>query len=118
MSIHEKLIMLIDLSQRENTRASYPIEHIPNAKIPCVSPHPKNVILLACDAFDVLPPISKLTLHKRCTTSSVGTQLWWGKVEETKENTCSVDSKLSIRTLLTSFFFFFSLTYSFCKSLQ
>jgi len=46
----------------ENTRASYPIEYIPNAKIPCVGPHPKNVILLACDAFGVLPPVSKLNL--------------------------------------------------------
>ena len=46
----------------ENTRASYPIEYIPNATIPCVGPHPKNVILLACDAFGVLPPVSKLTL--------------------------------------------------------
>jgi ATP-dependent phosphoenolpyruvate carboxykinase len=46
----------------ENTRAAYPIEYIPNAKLPCVGPHPKNVILLACDAFGVLPPVSKLTL--------------------------------------------------------
>lgn len=46
----------------ENTRASYPIEYIPNAKLPCVGPHPKNVILLACDAFGVLPPVSKLNL--------------------------------------------------------
>nr|CAB3501379.1 unnamed protein product [Digitaria exilis] len=36
--------------------------YIPNAKIPCVGPHPKNVILLACDAFGVLPPVSKLNL--------------------------------------------------------
>jgi ATP-dependent phosphoenolpyruvate carboxykinase len=46
----------------ENTRAAYPIEYIPNAKFPCVGPHPKNVILLACDAFGVLPPVSKLNL--------------------------------------------------------
>lgn len=46
----------------ENTRAAYPIEYIPNAKIPCVGPHPTNVILLACDAFGVLPPVSKLNL--------------------------------------------------------
>jgi hypothetical protein len=46
----------------ENTRAAYPIEYIPNAKIPCVGPHLKNVILLACDAFGVLPPVSKLNL--------------------------------------------------------
>ncbi len=45
----------------ENTRCSYPVEYIPNAKIPCVGPHPKNVILLTCDAFGVLPPVSKLT---------------------------------------------------------
>ncbi|GFY92632.1 phosphoenolpyruvate carboxykinase 1 [Actinidia rufa] len=42
----------------ENTHAAYPIEYIPNAKIPCVGPHPKNVILLACDAFGVLPPVA------------------------------------------------------------
>ncbi|RWR77890.1 Phosphoenolpyruvate carboxykinase [Cinnamomum micranthum f. kanehirae] len=46
----------------ENTQASYAIEYIPNAKIPCVGPHPENVILLACDAFGVLPPVSKLNL--------------------------------------------------------
>lgn len=45
----------------ENTRASYPITYIDNVQIPCVGPHPKNVILLCCDAFGVLPPISKLT---------------------------------------------------------
>ena len=45
----------------QNTRTSYPIEHIPNAKIPCVSGHPKNIIFLTCDAFGVLPPVSKLT---------------------------------------------------------
>ncbi|KAK4261446.1 hypothetical protein QN277_004441 [Acacia crassicarpa] len=51
-----------DKSVTENTRAAYPIEYIPNARLPCVGPHPKNVILLACDAFGVLPPVSKLTL--------------------------------------------------------
>lgn len=45
----------------ENTRACYPIEHIPNCAIPCVGTHPKHVIFLACDAFGVLPPVSKLT---------------------------------------------------------
>lgn len=48
----------------ENTRAAYPIEYIPNVKLPCVGPHPKNVILLACDAFGVLPPVSKLSLSQ------------------------------------------------------
>jgi phosphoenolpyruvate carboxykinase (ATP) len=45
----------------ENTRASYPIEFIPNAKIPCVGGQPKNIILLTCDAFGVLPPVARLT---------------------------------------------------------
>jgi len=50
-----------DASLTENTRCSYPVEFIANAKIPCVGPHPKNIIFLACDAFGVLPPVSKLT---------------------------------------------------------
>jgi len=50
-----------DTSLTQNTRASYPIEFIPNAKIPCVGGHPSNVIMLTCDAFGVLPPVSKLT---------------------------------------------------------
>lgn len=45
----------------ENTRAAYPLEHIDNALIPSVAAHPKNVVFLTCDAFGVLPPISKLT---------------------------------------------------------
>jgi phosphoenolpyruvate carboxykinase (ATP) len=45
----------------KNTRGSYPIEYIDNAKIPCVTGHPNNVIFLTCDAFGVLPPVSKLT---------------------------------------------------------
>ncbi|WP_372366699.1 phosphoenolpyruvate carboxykinase (ATP) [Candidatus Uabimicrobium sp. HlEnr_7] len=45
----------------QNTRASYPIEYIKNAKIPCVGGHPKNIIFLTCDAFGVLPPVSKLS---------------------------------------------------------
>jgi phosphoenolpyruvate carboxykinase (ATP) len=50
-----------DDSLTENTRASYPIEFIPNAKIPCVAGHPSNIILLTCDAFGVLPPVSRLS---------------------------------------------------------
>jgi phosphoenolpyruvate carboxykinase (ATP) len=50
-----------DDSITQNTRASYPIEFIPNAKIPCVGDHPKNIIFLTYDAFGVLPPVSRLT---------------------------------------------------------
>ncbi|XP_007204991.2 phosphoenolpyruvate carboxykinase (ATP) [Prunus persica] len=59
---YTRLVNYADKSVTENTRAAYPIEFIPNALIPCVGPHPKNVILLACDAFGVLPPVSKLNL--------------------------------------------------------
>jgi phosphoenolpyruvate carboxykinase (ATP) len=50
-----------DVSITENTRCCYPIEFIDNAKIPCVGGHPRNIIFLTCDAFGVLPPVSKLT---------------------------------------------------------
>ena len=50
-----------DTTITENTRASYPVEYIPNNKIPCIGGHPKNVVLLTCDAFGVLPPVSKLS---------------------------------------------------------
>jgi phosphoenolpyruvate carboxykinase (ATP) len=50
-----------DVSITQNTRASYPIEYIPNAKIPCMAGHPNNIIFLTYDAFGVLPPVSKLT---------------------------------------------------------
>ncbi|KAF1861569.1 hypothetical protein Lal_00025939 [Lupinus albus] len=59
---HTRQVDYTDKSVTENTRAAYPIEYIPNAVLPCVGPHPKNVILLACDAFGVLPPVSKLNL--------------------------------------------------------
>ncbi len=50
-----------DSSITENTRGAYPIEFISNAKLPCLGEHPSNVIFLTCDAFGVLPPISRLT---------------------------------------------------------
>ncbi len=50
-----------DASITENTRVAYPIEFIPRAKLPCVGGHPSNIIFLTCDAFGVLPPVSRLT---------------------------------------------------------
>ena len=50
-----------DTSITENTRGSYPIEYIENARVPCIAGHPSNVIFLTCDAFGVLPPLSRLT---------------------------------------------------------
>ena len=45
----------------ENTRASYPISHIPNATREGVGGHPKQILFLTADAFGVLPPVAKLT---------------------------------------------------------
>ncbi|RMH16853.1 MAG: phosphoenolpyruvate carboxykinase (ATP) [Acidobacteria bacterium] len=50
-----------DDSVTENTRGSYPIDFIANARIPCTGGHPKHVIFLTCDAFGVLPPVARLT---------------------------------------------------------
>lgn len=50
-----------DKSLTENTRTSYPIDFIDNAVVPSVGAHPRNIFFLTCDAFGVLPPISRLT---------------------------------------------------------
>ncbi|SMO40930.1 phosphoenolpyruvate carboxykinase (ATP) [Fodinibius sediminis] len=50
-----------DVSLTQNTRCAYPIHYIPNASDDGTGHHPSNVIFLTCDAFGVLPPISRLT---------------------------------------------------------
>lgn len=52
---------LDDASLTENTRAAYPISHIPNATREGMGGHPRHIIMLTADAFGVLPPISRLT---------------------------------------------------------
>jgi phosphoenolpyruvate carboxykinase (ATP) len=49
-----------NISVTENTRVAYPLDHIDNIAVPSVGPAPKDIIFLTCDAFGVLPPISKL----------------------------------------------------------
>lgn len=56
-----KNVNYFDTSITENTRCTYPLEYIHNSKIPAIGGHPKNIIFLTCDAYGVLPPISKLT---------------------------------------------------------
>ena len=50
-----------DTSITQNTRVSYPIHFIENVQIPCIAGNATNVIFLTCDAFGVLPPISRLS---------------------------------------------------------
>jgi len=59
--IISRKVNLDDDSLTENTRAAYPLSHIPNAKDDGLGEHPKNIIMLTADAFGVLPPISRLT---------------------------------------------------------
>ena len=55
-------IDLDDATFTENTRAAYPITHIPNAdRNGYVNTHPRNIIMLTADAFGVMPPIARLS---------------------------------------------------------
>ncbi|MFN3534603.1 MAG: phosphoenolpyruvate carboxykinase (ATP) [Desulfatiglandales bacterium] len=55
---------LDDDSLAENTRAAYPISHIPSASRDGVAGHPSHIVMLTYDAFGVLPPVAKLTLEQ------------------------------------------------------
>ena len=54
-----------DGSKTENTRVSYPLDHIENSisgkGMQSIAGHPKKIIFLTCDAYGVLPPVAKLT---------------------------------------------------------
>lgn len=56
-----KEVNYADISITQNTRVSYPLHHIDNIVEPSYAGNPKNIFFLTCDAFGVLPPISKLT---------------------------------------------------------
>ncbi len=50
-----------DSTITQNTRVSYPIYHIDNIQQPSYADNPTNIFFLTCDAFGVLPPVSRLT---------------------------------------------------------
>ena len=50
-----------DCGRTENTRASYPLKHIPGVEPSARGTHPEHVFFLTCDAFGVLPPLARLT---------------------------------------------------------
>lgn len=64
MDTRHRRLDLNDDRLTENTRASYPVTHIPNAIYPGIGSHPKDIVMLTCDAFGVLPPISRLTAEQ------------------------------------------------------
>jgi len=60
-----RCIDFTDGSKTENTRVSYPLDHIKNSVFssgkPSMGSHPKTIVFLTCDAYGVLPPVSKLS---------------------------------------------------------
>ena len=52
---------LDDGSLAENSRGAYPLHYIPNSCDRNVCTHPRNLVMLTCDAFGIMPPIAKLT---------------------------------------------------------
>ena len=62
---HTRIVDYNDNSKTENTRVSYPLNFIENSVYakgkPALSAHPNTIIFLTCDAYGVIPPVSKLT---------------------------------------------------------
>jgi phosphoenolpyruvate carboxykinase (ATP) len=90
-----RLIDLDDDSITENTRASYPLDFIANAVPEKKAGHPKNVILLTCDASGVMPPIARLSPDQALyqfisgyTSKIAGTEVGLGKEPEITFSAC------------------------------
>jgi phosphoenolpyruvate carboxykinase (ATP) len=90
-----RAIDLDDDTLTENTRASYPLEFIANAMPDKKAGHPKNVILLTCDASGVMPPIARLTPNQALyqfisgyTSKVGGTEVGLGKEPEITFSAC------------------------------
>ncbi len=88
-------IDLNDSSLTENTRAGYPLTFIPNHEPSGIGTHPKNIVMLTCDAFGVMPPISKLTKDQAMyhflsgyTAKVAGTEKGVGNEPQVTFSTC------------------------------
>ncbi len=86
---------LDDASFTENTRAAYPIPHIPNALRSGRAGHPSVIIMLTCDAFGVMPPVAKLTRDQAIyhflsgyTAKVAGTERGLGKEPQATFSAC------------------------------
>ena len=79
----------------ENTRAAYPLEFVANASASGTARHPNNVVMLAADAFGVLPPIAKLSPSQAMyhflsgyTAKVAGTEKGLGSEPQATFSTC------------------------------
>jgi len=64
IDVRTRRIDLNDNSLTENTRASYPITHLPRIVREGTAGHPQNIIFLTYDAFGVLPPVARLSKNQ------------------------------------------------------
>jgi phosphoenolpyruvate carboxykinase (ATP) len=86
---------LDDATLTENTRASYPIRYVENAVLRGTAGHPRNIMMLALDAFGILPPISKLSSEQSMyhfltgyTAKAAGTERGMGKEPQITFSPC------------------------------
>jgi phosphoenolpyruvate carboxykinase (ATP) len=90
-----RILDLEDDSLTENTRASYPLDYIENSVPKKQGGHPKNLIILTCDACGVMPPIAKLTPEQALyqfvsgyTSKIAGTEIELGREPEITFSVC------------------------------
>lgn len=96
--IYDPITRKIDLDSdeiTENTRASYPLSYIDNAVPEKIGGHPKNIVLLTCDAQGVMPPIARLTTEQALyhfisgyTSKIAGTEVGLGEEPEITFSAC------------------------------
>ena len=96
--VYDRTTRRIDLDDdaiTENTRASYPLEYIANAVPEKRGGHPRNIILLTCDAQGVMPPIARLSTEQALyhfisgyTSKVGGTEVGLGEEPEITFSAC------------------------------
>ncbi len=96
--VYDPVTRVIDLEsdeRTENTRASYPLSFIENAVPDKMAGHPKNIVLLTCDASGVMPPIARLSPNQALyhfisgyTSKIAGTEVELGKEPEITFSAC------------------------------
>ncbi len=86
---------LDDATFTENTRACYPIPHIQNSVRSGIGDHPKNIFMLCCDAFGIMPPVALLTAEQAAyyflqgyTARIAGTEVGLGSEPEAVFSPC------------------------------